>query len=360
MTEATSTLPAPMVPAEVDLRDFPFMPLDVVRLRDSTLAIKATGEEFRAAVLLWCASWHQIPAGSLPDDDAELATFAGFGRVVREFKKVKAGAIRGWVRCSDGRLYHTVIAEKAREAWNGKLRQLWRTECARIRKHNERHHTSHMSPDFDVWLSQGCPVGKPLSVTCDSPDVSQGQSCENESNRQGHGEGQGHGYRDSKEEDGGAGGNPPPDAPPSATPRPKSSSKDSHGTRLPADWKLPMEWGKWAQEEKPELTREDIIREAEKFRDHFHSMSGKDGRKADWEATWRNWIRKDWVKGSGNGGAGGIWFMSSTGITTKGEELGIKLKDGEPFYAFKERVFAKAGVTEEMVRKAKIDAGEKV
>ena len=65
----------PLTPQDCDLRDFSFMPLDVVRLRDSTLAIKATGEEFRAAVLLWCASWHQMPAGSLPDDDAELATF---------------------------------------------------------------------------------------------------------------------------------------------------------------------------------------------------------------------------------------------------------------------------------------------
>lgn len=42
----------PLTPQDCDLRDFSFMPLDVVRLRDSTLAIKATGEEFRAAVLV--------------------------------------------------------------------------------------------------------------------------------------------------------------------------------------------------------------------------------------------------------------------------------------------------------------------
>ena len=168
----------PLTPQDCDLRDFSFMPLDVVRLRDSTLAIKATGEEFRAAVLLWCASWHQMPAGSLPDDDAELATFAGFGRVVKEFKKIKAGATRGWVKCSDGRLYHPVIAEKVIEAWNGKLRQQWRTECARIRKHNERHKATVPSPDFDEWLSHGRPCGQPLQIPCDDASMSRATDSE--------------------------------------------------------------------------------------------------------------------------------------------------------------------------------------
>ena len=86
-------MPAPLVTASVDLRDFAFMPLDVVRLRDSSLAITASGDEFRAAVLLWCASWHQLPAASLPDDDAQLAQFAGYGRVVKEWRRLKAGAM---------------------------------------------------------------------------------------------------------------------------------------------------------------------------------------------------------------------------------------------------------------------------
>ena len=72
---AENELPEPLVPADVDLRDFQYMPLDVVRLRDSSLAAKASGEEFRAAVLLWYVSWHQKPPASLPDDDEELASF---------------------------------------------------------------------------------------------------------------------------------------------------------------------------------------------------------------------------------------------------------------------------------------------
>jgi hypothetical protein len=113
--------PEPLVPAEVDLRDFKFMPLDVVRLRDSGLTAKATGDEFRAAVLLWCASWHQVPAASLPDDDDELANICGYSRSRREWAKVRVGALRNWTACSDGRLYHAAVAGKALEAWIEKL-----------------------------------------------------------------------------------------------------------------------------------------------------------------------------------------------------------------------------------------------
>src|SRR5699024_5491847 len=161
-------------PADADLRDFVFMPLDVVRLRDSGLAVHATGEEFRAAVLLWCASWHQTPAASLPDDDAVLAQLAGFGRVVKEWRKVRSGALRGWIKCSDGRLYHHVIAEKANEARDAKREQRWRTECASIKKHNQRHGTNIPLPSLDHWLTDGCPQGHPLPVPTDTPPMSPG------------------------------------------------------------------------------------------------------------------------------------------------------------------------------------------
>lgn len=114
-------LPAPPIDADVDLRDYPSMLLDVVRLRDSDLAAVPDAEVFRANVLSWCASWHQIPAGSLPDDDPALARLLGYGRDVKSWAKLReAGALRGWVKCSDGRLYHPVVVEKAQEAWDGR------------------------------------------------------------------------------------------------------------------------------------------------------------------------------------------------------------------------------------------------
>lgn len=162
----------PLTPEDCDLRDFAFMPLDVLRLRDSNLAASASGEEFRAAVLLWCTSWHQVPAGSLPNDDAQLSQFAGFGRVIKEWKKVKSRALHNWRLCSDGRYYHPVVAEKANEAWMAKLKQRWATECARIKKHNERHKTNIEKPSFEDWLSHGCPQGQILSVPRDNVGLS--------------------------------------------------------------------------------------------------------------------------------------------------------------------------------------------
>lgn len=196
----------PLVSPDVDLRDFAFMPLDVVRLRDSDLSARASGEAFRCAVLLWCASWHQEPAASLPDDDVILANLAGFGRSIKDWKKQREGALHGWIKCSDGRLYHPVVAEKALEAWESKLVQRWRTECARIRKYNQRHKTEIQEPSFAEWKASGCPIGQTIHVPWDKQAMSQGhfidghgdnggvsqeKVCEIDSKGQGQGQGQG-------------------------------------------------------------------------------------------------------------------------------------------------------------------------
>jgi len=184
------------VPAEVDLQDFAFMPLDVARLRDSELASNETPEACWAAVLLWAASWHQVPAASIPNDDRWIAKTAGYaqrGKIAKEWPEVRAGALRGWVECRDGRLYHSVVAEKALEAWDSKREQRWKTECARIKKHNDRHGTGLVRPSFDQWLSQGCPQGQPLPVPGDNPPCPTNVPRETHSKGQGEGQGQGQG-----------------------------------------------------------------------------------------------------------------------------------------------------------------------
>lgn len=196
-----NTFSDPLTPVDCDLRDFAFMPLDVVRLRDSDLVSLETAESFRAAVMLWCASWHQLPAGSLPDDDRVLANLAGYGRVVKEWLKDKPGAMRGWIKCSDGRLYHPVVSEKAKEAWASKLERQWRTECARIKKHAQRHGIEADVPEFESWLSSGRPQGHAINVPKDKgnvsprtpPDCPGSVPGENASKGQGEGQGQGQG-----------------------------------------------------------------------------------------------------------------------------------------------------------------------
>lgn len=194
----TDTLPAPLTPPDCDLQDFKFMPLDVSRLRDSDLASDETPEACWAAVLLWCASWHQIPAASIPDNEQWLAKQAGYaqrGKISEDWAAVKPGAMRGWVKCSDGRLYHPVVAEKAIEAWESKRDQRWRTECGRIKKHNDRHGTDLPRPSFEQWVSQGCPTGQRLPVPGDTGSLSQvtGGDVPRETGSKGQGEGQGQG-----------------------------------------------------------------------------------------------------------------------------------------------------------------------
>ena len=85
-------------------------------------------------------------------------------------------------------------------------------------------------------------------------------------------------------------GDAAPPAPPAQ--RHTTGKSSSTGTRLATDWKLPKRWGDWAIEERPELTAEEVRRQGDMFADHWRAATGKDGRKADWEATWRNWIRR--------------------------------------------------------------------
>jgi hypothetical protein len=153
------TAPAPLTPPEADLQDFPFMPLHVARLRDSDLAAEGEPEANWYAVLLWAASWHQLPAGSLPDNDTVLMRIVGLGRDVKTWARHKAGALRGFVHCSDGRLYHPIVAEQVNTAWSEKLayreRKEKRVEAARMAAAARWGEQSQCDADA-TGMSNGC------------------------------------------------------------------------------------------------------------------------------------------------------------------------------------------------------------
>lgn len=69
----------------------------------------------------------------------------------------------------------------------------------------------------------------------------------------------------------------------------KASSK-SKGSRLNSEWSLPKAWGEWAMEQG--LSEVCVRRESERFKDYWAGVAGQKGVKLDWQATWRNWIRK--------------------------------------------------------------------
>src|SRR5690606_12878730 len=76
------------------------------------------------------------------------------------------------------------------------------------------------------------------------------------------------------------------------------SPKKARGSRLPADWELPPEWGRWACEEFG-ISPGPVRIEAAKFRDYWISKTGQQATKLDWQATWRNWCRTAFTKAGG-------------------------------------------------------------
>ena len=255
----------PLTDPTVDVAGLPGFMLNVVRLLSSELVAISTGDEFKAAVLLWCRSWQQTPACSLPDDDRVLASFAGLGADVKKWRKVRDVALRGFVRCSDGRLYHPVLVEDAKRA--SKARQQRRDAIAR---------------------RYGGDNGKPTAVGSPVlPVQRRDETRRDETNVRGW-----------------------ESAPPLATPPPPVAApvvvtppREARGSRLPSDWTLPEDWREWATTELlplggglPAIIGY-VERAAERFRDHWLGKAGKDGAKRDWLATWRNWVRGDIDRG---------------------------------------------------------------
>lgn len=81
------------------------------------------------------------------------------------------------------------------------------------------------------------------------------------------------------------------------------------GTRLPKNWELPDDWKAWSLANRPDLNPADV---AERFRDFWHGKAGKDGRKADWFATWRNWCRGEKPNLRAVNGAADDWTRGAT------------------------------------------------
>ncbi|MFP3185068.1 MAG: DUF1376 domain-containing protein [Paraburkholderia sp.] len=155
-------LPNPLTPADCDLTGYRWMPLDVIRVIDSDTFGISTGDEFKTAFRLWAKSWQQVPAASLPDDDRVLAHLAGLSENLPKWKKVRAVALRGFIKCSDGRLYHPVIAEKAIEAMGKREAHVEREESEQSRQQRYRERRKQM---FETLRAHGIVV--PMSTKMD-------------------------------------------------------------------------------------------------------------------------------------------------------------------------------------------------
>ena len=85
-----------------------------------------------------------------------------------------------------------------------------------------------------------------------------------------------------------------PDSPAAPEPRrgghPARRPPRQRGTRIPADFAITDSMAAWAAEKIPPGI--DVLEETQRFRDYWTAIPGARGVKLDWEATWRNWMRK--------------------------------------------------------------------
>ena len=236
-------LPAPLTPADCDCTDLDGFMLNVERLMASELVALATHEVIGAAVLLWCRAWKQTPAASLPDDDRIIAAFARLP--LPRFRKLRAEILRGFVKCSDGRLYHRTLAVEATRAFARKqaFRNKRETDAERLRK----------------WRR-----GK-YETQSETPHETQ-----SETRFVAEGQGQGQVYI----------------SPPTPSPGESGTPSKRQGTRIPSDWRPRDETRAYAARLKLEAWEIDAA--AIEFREYWLSRTE---RRVDWDLSFKTRLR---------------------------------------------------------------------
>jgi hypothetical protein len=129
------------------------MPYYGDRLGRSEFNARVDDATWRAGHNLWWAAWNNVPAASLPNDEVALTRFADLGRDVKAFRRIREGALHGFVLCNDDRLYHPFIAELALSAWERRIKE--REKKRRWREGKNRDGTAS-----ETGTEPGCPPGQ--------------------------------------------------------------------------------------------------------------------------------------------------------------------------------------------------------
>jgi uncharacterized protein YdaU (DUF1376 family) len=79
----------------------------------------------------------------------------------------------------------------------------------------------------------------------------------------------------------------------------QAATPKKRAIRLPDDWRPDKSFWDAALANNPGMTQEWFVSVAHKFKDYWIAKSGKDATKADWLATWRNWVRREVENGKG-------------------------------------------------------------
>lgn len=101
------------------------------------------------------------------------------------------------------------------------------------------------------------------------------------------------------------------ETPPNQEPLTKNHKpKESRGTRLTEEWRPSPEDIAFCKANRQDLKVSEVF---QRFRDYWIAQPGAKGRKADWPATWRNWVRNE------KAGPGGISGVSAADISRSWE-----------------------------------------
>lgn len=245
------SLPEPLTPPDCDCTDLDGFMLNVERLMASELVALHNHEIVAATLFLWCRAWKQLPAASLPDDDRINAAFARMP--LARFKKLKNGVLHGFVKCSDGRLYHNYLASEAIKAWDRKIafRKRREVDAERLRDWRANKPRTQDETRFKHSTNDVRNDDRTLDV------------------REGQGQGQGLLVRVEA----------------------ALRTAPTKGTRWLSDAVVPDDWQRQAATRRNEqqLVAIDLRLEAEKFCNYWSSKSGRDATKVDWRKTWINW-----------------------------------------------------------------------
>ena len=245
-------LPEPPVPADADLRHFPSMQIDVRAVRDGQLAPIQDAQAFTVTMLAYCVAWHQLPAGSLPDDDLMLARLLSSS--LARWRRLRPLVLAGWKKCRDGRLYHPELAEKVRRAAD-----LSRRQSSNARAPNARQILDRQANQGSHGLATRQTGGEAVALPGKGVEKEKTSSSSLRSD----------------------------DELPAA-PRASRAAPAERGTRLLADW--------WPDPNQRAFAAElglDVDWVAEQFRDHWLARSGRDATKQNWQAAWQYWCRNE-------------------------------------------------------------------
>lgn len=152
-------LPKPPVPANVDLRKKDYMPLHGDICFASTAWLTSPPEARVAMLQLWWHAWSkQVPAGSLPNDEATLRAVAGFALAPERWAELRGKIMAKWYVCSDGRLYHPFLAERVQDLLKSR-----HYTAERVRKHRQQKPAQKSaSGNANVTLLQPPPVTRTI------------------------------------------------------------------------------------------------------------------------------------------------------------------------------------------------------